>query len=979
MKKVFVFLSVFALTIALFGFSAKSSVKTNAAELMTEDPTLSENDIPMYIMNSIYTTFPKYYDYAGAGDENHIGRLYPWNETKLQVKQVNAEGNGYTGKEYAVYFAGALNGDDAGNGNNILFYAIDPANPEAGVQLARKSQSAGNKMAYGGDSGSAMDPSLSHMRTNITDQDIVITANDLYTGNATKQGYNLYNAAVIFDAQGRMVRGVTVDVYFAKDNALGYVPEYCYVDGVVTKYENIDDCDRVEEEVSDEDGNTSIVETEEPDLLWQNFVWQWVSSEEYESEDFIGVNEVAYLSEGWDAQKWDYATYEEESDGYVCIAFKGAADSSEKAWTITSDQLKVYQLTCEAAGLEAPTEKTYRAPLKTIVVPANGIVYDYGYLDKGKMDAQFCDIFRGGYKYGRHLEEVVDSEGNTVEKGMGYNKAVNFSSSPLLIEEKVMNNVSYQLLEGQNVIEVLQGEKFKPASLMNYYGVSKYWADENDLTSFTSDSNLLDMWISLDGTTQVQPLLYPTFEGMVADFVQDLNNYRIKKGGYTLQADGSYGKEVTVEDAEGNKSTVIESYVALDIPNAATPITTSSAWYNARYDVFEGATSFAGDAAMWAKWSWMFEYMNTVCSSTFALDLVKKSSASVGSCIYVIWGFLAEWDMPSGWPSKDIDWSNGNARGWMSTKSNSELWAEFEIDTATAHVDQNYDVTFKVAHQQTGITSEVSITFVVVDEYTPILEVNKNALIYAPKKVDGKLEMPVIDPYKIVTAYNAKYNGKDIKGDKITHEVQFDGASQAFFENPTEGEHQVVATISQGDKSAQKVFTVYVEDMTAPRAYADDIKVAYGTYLTAPMLLNFAYDGVDGNLLEGNIRNWCMFDGKGPDTLTPGKHKVTILVSDSSSNETEVNLTVTVAEPAVSAENLEEVKGDISNQGAVFAAQVEELKGLIGELSEKLDSLEGQVSDIAAAQGKKCGSKSAIVVELLAAASLLVVFLRKRH
>ena len=88
MKKVFAFLSVFALTIAFVGFSAKPA---NAAELMTEDPTLNENQIPMYIMDSIYTTFPSYYDYASAGDDKWPGaaRMYPWNETRFNCKLID--------------------------------------------------------------------------------------------------------------------------------------------------------------------------------------------------------------------------------------------------------------------------------------------------------------------------------------------------------------------------------------------------------------------------------------------------------------------------------------------------------------------------------------------------------------------------------------------------------------------------------------------------------------------------------------------------------------------------------------------------------------------------------------------------------------------------------------------------------------------------------------------------------------------------
>ena len=121
MKKVFAFLSVFALTIAFVGFGAKSA--NAAGELITEDPTLNENQIPMYIMDSIYTTFPAYYDYATAGDQKWPGaaRMYPWNETRFNCKLIDEEGN-FTGKEYSVYFSGGLKATDAGAGVNLLFY-----------------------------------------------------------------------------------------------------------------------------------------------------------------------------------------------------------------------------------------------------------------------------------------------------------------------------------------------------------------------------------------------------------------------------------------------------------------------------------------------------------------------------------------------------------------------------------------------------------------------------------------------------------------------------------------------------------------------------------------------------------------------------------------------------------------------------------------------------------------------------------------
>ena len=346
MKKVFAFLSVFALTIAFVGFGAKSA---NAdSSLFTKDPTLSENQIPMYIMDSIYTTFPNYYDFATGGDEKWEGasRMYPWNETRFQCKLVDEDGNWVKAanglpSEYAVYFSGATTANSAGAGNNLLFYDADA---DGNVVLRRLSADSGN--AKYDDEGNIkwdssplpMDPSLSHMRTNISGQDLTFDALDVWNAAGKLDGgANFYNRSLVFDGNGRMVRGIAPNGGYLLAGAEGayevtIAPEYCYSDGVVTKITDGVVCDV--EDIVDE--NTGEVIKQETQYITNRFVFQYFSAEDYDPET---VNTVPYLSEGWDAMKWDYVN--EEEDGYVCIAFVSGINSGS-AFTLTAEQLAVY-------------------------------------------------------------------------------------------------------------------------------------------------------------------------------------------------------------------------------------------------------------------------------------------------------------------------------------------------------------------------------------------------------------------------------------------------------------------------------------------------------------------------------------------------------------------------------------------------------------------------------------------------------------
>jgi hypothetical protein len=64
MKKVFACLSTLVLMLVAFGVAMNPVVSAAgvADGKFIVDPTIEEGDIPMYIMNSIYTTFPTLYD-----------------------------------------------------------------------------------------------------------------------------------------------------------------------------------------------------------------------------------------------------------------------------------------------------------------------------------------------------------------------------------------------------------------------------------------------------------------------------------------------------------------------------------------------------------------------------------------------------------------------------------------------------------------------------------------------------------------------------------------------------------------------------------------------------------------------------------------------------------------------------------------------------------------------------------------------------
>lgn len=1008
MKKVFAFLSVFALTIAIVGLTFNSSVA--AEEKWVVDPTINENEIPMYIMNSIYTTFPQYYNNAEKADAAWGGasRMYPWNETRLQVKLI--EDGKFTGKEYAIFFAGGTKADDKGAGNNLGFLV----EKDGQIKFVR---------AIGGSNYDGfMDPSLSHLMTNMTGKEITISDYSAVVGSS--QGGNYYNRTLVFDAQGRMIKGMAGDVLHSAPYADGVtvdengepvtIPaEFCYVNGVVTKIADGVVCDKIKEAQKDdtgadvvgEDGEPIMVDTDKDNKVYTRFVWDWVEAEKHNAES---VNTVPYLSAGWDAQLWDYAW--EQDGGVMRIAFVSGEGSAMK---LRAEQLEVYTATINArnegkeeAQKEAlPDASTVRKMAKDYVIPAGGYVYDFGYLDKGISDLaiKYVDMFIDGFKYGR----LVDAEGN----GMGRKATYNFSAKPIYNIDAIYEGHGYRLMNGQQTIEVEKGQVISPAKSVDYSGLGKYWAVDGDFTSYKSDLNVVDLEMKVNGITEVTRSRYTSFDEMAVDFLKDVNDFMRAKNGGTWT-------DVAMPVANGF-ATGGEFYQKLN-----NEIATTNATYKSMF----------ADATYRAKWSWLIDFINAKLAAAGQTDSVDSKgvlAGSPGNFTASMYCFLARNVAKPSWPSSKVDWATC-ADEWVDSRTVAQKWAQFTIDTTLAEVDTNYVVTYIAKNAETNVSSEYTIKYVVVDEYTPVIKVNKNATFVTPLIEKETVKVDPIDKYSLVVAKNGKYDGKDIQGADITYKVSFDSATLDF-DKPTEGVHEVVATVVNQTKSATVRFNVTVEDMTAPRAFTRDLVLAYGADFYCTNGVVYAWDNVNGNLQgdANDFRNWCVEVTSGPavDTTKPGEYVVELEIYDKTGNYAEVSYNVTVL-PQVSLVEVEDAIAQLAAQVAKVKSALEAMSGedeelslesvmnelaaiktdtatlktqlsgvaeqvtgvqsSVNELGTKLGNVETKVNGVASSVAEldefvtnnvktKCGAKAALIVELLAATSLLVVFLKKKH
>ena len=993
MKKLFALLSAFVLTLAIIGLATKAPVASAADEKWTVDPTLAEDEIPMYEMGSIYTTFPNYYDNAAKPDALWGGssRMYPWNETRLRVAEYDAQGAA-TGKYYAIFFSGltsATNSDGtpaSGAGNNVNGYAYK----EDGTLTTVRVKTGGS---YTYDATPA-DPSLSHLRVNFTGEDISI--NMIEVSNRIGDGsnaQNLYNRMFVFDGEGRIIRGVATDGFYLKAGADGaaadvWAPQFCYVDGVVTPYAEGVECDKAKEAVLNEDGSPKLdengeavyVETDEPNYVYKRFMWEFFETKPE------NVNTAGYMLEGWDCDLWDLCL--DVEGGYMAIAFLNGEGTNHK---IKDEERAVTNATRAAAGKEALAEGDhFRACVAEIRIPKDGGTFDFGYLDKGVPTeaAKFCNIIRGAYMSGRNVKSAEI-------------KTYNFSSKPLTTFDAIVNDKSYQLMAGKNYVEVLQGDVFKPAKNIIYDGLASAWLEEGNVKSYQKDLNALEYSMYVDGTMVVYKYPYADKAEMVADFLNDLTVFM-----EDVREDATYGY------SEGKKAVTLDDLYPAGALNWELISTSAS------------SEVFWGSAEMRAKWAWMVNYVASVrkangLSTSYWETIDQGLTASPGTFNCEIAMFLRN-EHRTSWPASSDYTNEENANGFLPKESNQSAFLNYEIDTTNDHIDQVHEVKF-VVKSAGGIEQSITLNYVVVDEYTPIIEVDKNKLYIEPVLNGDKYEIAPINPMEIAKAYNARYNGVSIKGDDISQNIHF-SSETLDFNNPTEGVHEVYAVVYNDVRHyAETKFNISITDVTAPYVeFYSSLVLPYGTTWTPELTVKKAVDNVEGNLMGSTIE-WCVDESSAKvKTTTPGTYKVTVSVYDTTGNCTTVKkaINVTVLEKNASAKDIvdalagveasvSEIKADLGDVLAMVEADSQEIANIKAAIellasAEDIEAVKAAIAalpedaDIAAVKAaidsvkattdsveqvvtaKGCG-KSAYFVEFLAAGCLLVFLLRKKH
>ncbi len=979
MKKLFALLSTCVLTLVIVGLAAKAPVADAAAsDKWTVDPTLAEDEIPMYEMGSIYTTFPNFYDNTAKPDDKWGGssRMYPWNETRLRVAQYDATGAA-TGKYYAIYFSGLTsavdsNGNPAsGAGNNINGYAYDSEGKLTTVRVKSNTYGTENvKFTY---KATPADPSLSHLRLNYTGEDIEFDGIELAVSiGDNSNAHNFYNRMFVIDGEGRIIRGCAMDGFYLKAGAEGapedvWAPQFCYVKGELTQYvEGTTVCDKVQEQEKDEEGNpvfeedgtTPVMkETDADNFLYKRFVWEWFQ------EKPTNVNTVSWKAEGWDCDLWDYVIDAPEGSGYIAIAFVNAEGTNHK---INEDERTVTNATRKAKGETeiAADAEHYRACVATIRVPAGGATFDFGYLDKGVAEeaVKFNNIVRGAFYSGRTVDSAVY-------------KTYNFSTTGLKVQEKVVDGKSYQLMDKvDNYVEVMKGVSFKPASIINYQGLASGFQEQDNFLSYAKDLDKLSysMYVSKnnkssEGDMVVYKYPYADKAEMIADFEND------------VKAFFAPGTAAGGEDGKWQDFTVANtSAVGWDF------ISTS---YN--------ANCFWASAENRTKWVWMINYVSSVRKAnslgTAAWDTIDSGfTSSPGTFNAEVQAFLTNTQLNPGQWNRTSDYSiKANADGFLPKETNQASFLNYTIDTSEDAVGTVYTVKFVVSNPT--VKDTMVIHYVVEDGYTPIIDVHTANLFINPTIVDGKVTIAAIDPMTFVTAYDGAYNGKTILGNDITHRVVFESETLDF-SKPVEGVHRVVATVANDVKHSTKVsFDVTIQDVTAPYVdFVDSLILQYGTSWSPELVVKKAIDNVDGDLMASTL-DWCVDETSGTkvNTTKAGDYTVTVSVWDGAGNNVKSKkIKVTVLPQGLTKDDLKKELEDVNSKLVDISTYVMSVDGAISELPN-VEAIKTAVSEAIAStnpvtpgdnETKSCGSSATVqVVQFLAAGCLLAFLLRKKH
>lgn len=584
MKKVFACLSAFVLMLVTFGLLVQpANVSAAAVEdgKFIEDPTLEEGEMPLYVMNSIRTSFPQLYDYNAQPDPNYgLGRDYYWNEIKVVFPEFSAAGA--TGKFWSVYTQGAYQeSKKTAAATKIYLWAV---NKDGEIQPATQT---GSSIDFTGSYAKKFgDTSLSGVRYNVTGQEVVLE--NYYTEygiiNGPDSPYSTDAFYIIVNGDGKVVRGIGHDNYYAAENVelYGYSPIFGYKDGVMVVRSDVvggqavhglsasdAELDREQIAVPDtdspvlddfgdpvlgEDGqplyNDKYVDGENPHVhMGTRYLFQWVSEEEFAN---VKVNKVGYMQEGWMADRWDYA-YADPNGGYVLISM---APALAKYAQVTDEQAAIHNASVRAAeaagelsaeeaaellitetvttdettGAEVIKYAVYRRPnLLKVVIPVDGIMYRYGYLDYSGAAVvdmhfgKFCHLLEDAMLYGRHADYQA------------YARTFNFTATGLETKNSVYEGESFYVREeaGKYVVEIKQGANVKPSEVINILGMlggfgivgkpsKEAGSNLAAVVSYKqSEAAELEYTMDIDGIPTMRPIVYAyeTPQAAIEDFL----------------------------------------------------------------------------------------------------------------------------------------------------------------------------------------------------------------------------------------------------------------------------------------------------------------------------------------------------------------------------------------------------------------------------------------------------------------------------
>ena len=330
------------------------------------------------------------------------------------------------------------------------------------------------------------------------------------------------------------------------------------------------------------------------------------------------------------------------------------------------------------------------------------------------------------------------------------------------------------------------------------------------------------------------------------------------------------------------------------------------------------STTFFEDERFAEKWGWFYDFYAEQLASTpkadgsaYGYDVTNKFAWRQALQAY----FTAEYW--GSWPYSPDFSGRSETPYWVGINAVCPTWAEAEFVLGEAYdLHDRIPLALEVTNKATGFVDSIEMEFVIVEDYTPLLKVDTAALELMQSEIYGGAT--TIDLSKALLAYDGYYDARleNVYGHNISRHIEWD-LPEGFDPNAlTAGKWVIKARIQSqvngANKSAEVEFVVYVPDNTAPVFKTLNNGVIYvpvGTPLTAEMVLQFAYDNVDGDYLNNCqvYHNWFSIktDYDPLTALVYDEYDAEVTVSDSNGIKASEKITIIVTGTYVDLDSIE--------------------------------------------------------------------------